>query len=53
MRRIAEIEAKRYEAYKAKKAATNPEDKAYYEGIIIALDWVRDKGGYETYIYIK
>ena len=50
MRRIAEIEVKRIEANKARKAATNPEEKAYYEGVMVALDWVRDKGGYETYI---
>ena len=50
MRRIAEIEKKWTEIHRRFKDATTPEEKAYYEGVKVALDWVRDKGGYETYI---
>lgn len=51
MRRIAEIEEKEKEIRRAIKNAmkeNNMEEACFYEGVLLALDWVRDKGGRNT-----
>ena len=51
MRRIAEIEEKEKEIRRAMKNAikeNNMEEACFYEGVLLALDWVRDKGGRNT-----
>lgn len=53
MRRIAEIEEKEKEIKKAMKNAMKADrmdEACFYEGVLLALDWVRDKGGRNTSI---
>lgn len=53
MRRIAEMDEKIKEVNGLIKEAKTAEEKSYYEGIITALTWVKDKANEETYIYFK
>ena len=51
MRRIAEIEEKEKEIKKAMNNASKADrmdEACFYEGVLLALDWVRDKGGRNT-----
>ena len=51
MRRSAEIEEKEKEIKQAMKNATKADrrdEACFYEGVLLALDWVRDKGGRNT-----
>ena len=52
MRRIAEIEATTERLTEKRNKAKSIEDKMYYNGILNALEWVRDKGGKETILDI-
>ena len=54
MRRIAEMEKVSVKINKLFKQATKEEnwrDADYWEGVLDALRWVRDKKGEETIIY--
>ena len=54
MRRIAEMEEVSTKIKKLYKQATKEEnwrDADYWEGVLDALKWVRDKKGEETIIY--
>jgi hypothetical protein len=53
MRRIAEMDEKIKELRKLMKEAKTAEEEFYYEGVITALTWVKDKSNEETYIYFK
>ena len=52
MRRIAEMEDMKREVIKARRNTRVEEDRMYYLGIIVALDWVRNKRGEQTQILL-
>lgn len=54
MRKIYEIDVMIAEANELRRAAEDAgrqEEAVYYEGVILALTWTKDKGGEKTHIW--